>query len=200
MPAKKNFKDDYVGFVLDVALARGKVSNRMIAKRLGVDEKTIRCWRKDKPDFDEAFIEAMSLLREMVNSVARGNLKLRKKNIVKKTPEGESVITEDVLPTHNDIAVYSRIGLDASIVAEKNHQRDILREIIKKNISGELSSIDAAKLIEAEGIPIPKTLMLEVKKEIGAVDDEYSSMAETLGDVLALARKRRDEENNDKKE
>lgn len=87
-------------------------------------------------------------------------------------------------------------GID---VPELWQAREIQR-ILSDGRKEKLTALQIAEMIESSLLPIPKTLMLEVKKEIGAVDDEYSSMAETLGDVLALARKRRDEEKNDKKE
>jgi transposase-like protein len=37
---------------MDMALARSKISNRMVAQRLGVDETTIRRWRKENIEFE----------------------------------------------------------------------------------------------------------------------------------------------------
>jgi transposase-like protein len=39
---------------MDMALARSKISNRMVAQRLGVDETTIRRWRKENIEFERA--------------------------------------------------------------------------------------------------------------------------------------------------
>jgi transposase-like protein len=49
---------------MDMALARSKISNRMVAQRLGVDETTIRRWRKENIEFERAFTEAREALRE----------------------------------------------------------------------------------------------------------------------------------------
>ena len=38
MAPKNSFRKAYVGIVMDMALARSKISNRMVAQRLGVDE------------------------------------------------------------------------------------------------------------------------------------------------------------------
>lgn len=174
MPAKKNFKKEYISFVLEVALARGKLSNRMIASRLGVDEKTIRKWRKDHLEFNEVFNDAIGVLREKINNTAIGNLEIRRRNIVKNTHEGESTITEDVLPTHNDIAVFAKLGLSSSVVTEQNGRQDLLRHTMKRKIAGELTALEAAQLLESEGIAVPKTLMLEVQKSVGIVDSGIS--------------------------
>ncbi|NRF55789.1 hypothetical protein FOB46_00520 [Citrobacter braakii] len=53
-----------------MALARSKISNRMVAQRLGVDETTIRRWRKENIEFERAFTEAREALREKINRVA----------------------------------------------------------------------------------------------------------------------------------
>lgn len=180
MPADSKFKKNYIDFVIDVSLGRGGVSNRIIAKRLGVAESTIRNWRKEYRDFDRAFIESLNCLREEINTTARQNLKTRKRKIVKKTAEGESVITEDVLPTHNDLAVLIKLGVSASVVEEKNEERNFLRDTMKRKIAGELTALEAAQLLESEGIAVPKTLMLEVQKDIGGVSEEFLMSDEEL--------------------
>ncbi|HHX3468055.1 TPA: phage protein [Enterobacter asburiae] len=69
MAPKKSFRKAYVGIVMDMALARSKISNRMVAQRLGVDETTIRRWRKENIEFERAFTEAREALREKINRV-----------------------------------------------------------------------------------------------------------------------------------
>ena len=163
MAPKKSFRKAYVGIVMDMALARSKVSNRMVAQRLGVDETTIRRWRKENIEFERAFTEAREALREKINLTARKNLDIRKRKIVTKSGDGEKTTTEDVLPTHQDIAVFSKtLGLGASVFSEEERQRDVLREVMKHKVSGKYSALQAAQLLEAEGIKVPETLMMEL--------------------------------------
>lgn len=170
MPPKKSFKKEFIDLVIDVALARKKISNRMIAKRIGVDETTIRRYRNDYPEFDRAFTEAREIVMEKINRTAFDNLSVRKRKIVKKTAEGETTITEDVLPTHNDVAVFGKIGIENSIASALDDPRELLRDIMKRKIASELTALEAAQLLESEGISVPKTLMLEVQKSLGVVD------------------------------
>lgn len=79
MAPKKSFRKAYVGIVMDMALARSKISNRMVAQRLGVDETTIRRWRKENIEFERAFTEAREALREKINRVAGKSLDVRKR-------------------------------------------------------------------------------------------------------------------------
>lgn len=191
MPADSKFKKNYIDFVVDVSLARGGVSNRIISQRLGVAESTIRNWRKEYRDFDRAFIESLNCLREEMNTTARQNLKPRKRKIVKQTAEGESVITEDVLPTHNDLAVLTKLGVSASVVEEKNEERAFLRNTLQRKIAGELTALEAAQILESEGISVPKTVLLEVQKEFGGVSGEdFINMANNLGQLMNEASQR----------
>lgn len=163
MAPKKSFRKAYVGIVMDMALARSKVSNRMVAQRLGVDETTIRRWRKENVEFERAFTEAREALREKINLTARKNLDVRKRKIVTKSGEEEKTTTEDVLPTHQDIAVFSKsLGLGSSVYSEEERQRDVLREVMKNKVAGKYSALQAAQLLEAEGIKVPDTLMMEL--------------------------------------
>lgn len=166
MAPKNSFRKAYVVIVMDMALARSKISNRMVAQRLGVDEITIRRWRKENRDFDRAFTEAREALREKINSVAGKSLDVRKRKIVTKSSDGLKIITEEVLPTHNDVAVFAKsLGLGHSIYSDEERLRDTLREIMKSKVSGKYSALEAAQLLEAEGIKVPQTLMLEVEEE-----------------------------------
>ncbi|HDR2790450.1 TPA: hypothetical protein QCJ61_004580 [Enterobacter asburiae] len=163
MAPKKSFRKAYVGIVMDMALARSKISNRMVAQRLGVDETTIRRWRKENIEFERAFTEAREALREKINRVAGKSLDVRKRKVVTTSPDGVKTTIEDVLPTHNDIAVFSKaLGLGASVYSDEERQRDVLREVMKHKVAGKYSALQAAQLLEAEGVKVPQTLLMEL--------------------------------------
>ncbi|SAH49857.1 Uncharacterised protein [Enterobacter asburiae] len=163
MAPKKSFRKAYVGIVMDMALARSKISNRMVAQRLGVDETTIRRWRKENIEFERAFTEAREALREKINHVAGKSLDVRKRKVVTTSPDGVKTTIEDVLPTHNDIAVFSKVlGLGTSVYSEEERQRDVLREVMKHKVAGKYSALEAAQLLEAEGVKVPETLLMEL--------------------------------------
>lgn len=164
MARKNSFKKAYVGIVLDMALARNKISNRMVAQRLEIDEATIRNWRKEHADFNRAFTEAREVLMEKINSVAGKSLDVRKRKIVTKSSDGLKTTVEDVLPTHNDVAVFAKtLGLGRSVYGEDDRLRDVLRDVMKRKVAGEYSALQAAQLLEAEGIKVPETLMMELE-------------------------------------
>ncbi|HED1420099.1 TPA: hypothetical protein R4S64_002086 [Kluyvera georgiana] len=163
MARKNSFKKAYVSIVIDMALARNKISNRMVAQRLEIDEATIRNWRKEHADFNRAFTEAREVLMERINSVAAKSLDVRKRKVVTKSPDGVKTTVEDVLPTHNDVAVFAKaLGLGRSVYGEEDRQRDVLRDVMKRKVSGEYTALQAAQLLEAEGINVPDTLMMEL--------------------------------------
>ncbi|HAT2283662.1 TPA: hypothetical protein I8190_000342 [Citrobacter freundii] len=163
MARKNSFKKAYVGIVLDMALARNKISNRMVAQRLEIDEATIRNWRKEHVDFNRAFTEAREVLMEKINSVAGKSLDIRKRKIVTKSSNGLKTTVEDVLPTHNDVAVFAKaLGLGRSVYGEEERQRDVLRDVMKHKVAGKYSALEAAQLLEAEGVKVPPTLLMEL--------------------------------------
>lgn len=163
MARKNSFKKAYVGIVIDMALARNKISNRMVAQRLEIDEATIRNWRKEHADFNRAFTEAREVLMEKINNVAGKSLDVRKRKIVTKSPDGLKTTVEDVLPTHNDVAVFAKsLGLGRSVYGEDERQRDVLREVMKDKVAGKYTALEAAQLLEAEGIKVPATLLMEL--------------------------------------
>ncbi|WP_410741782.1 hypothetical protein [Citrobacter freundii] len=177
MARKNSFKKAYVGIVLDMALARNKISNRMVAQRLEIDEATIRNWRKEHADFNRAFTEAREVLMERINNVAGKNLDVRKRKTVTKSPDGLKTTVEDVLPTHNDVAVFAKsLGLGRSVYGEEDRQRDVLREVMKHKVAGKYSALEAAQLLEAEGVKVPATLLME----LGApkIFDPFTNMDE----------------------
>lgn len=200
MAPKKSFKKAYVGIVMDMALARGKISNRMVAQRLGVDEITIRRWRKDNAEFDRTFTEALMMLREKISNVAAKNLSVRKRKIVSDGPKGVTVTVEELPPTHNDLAVFSKLGLNQAVVdPEIDKQSDLRRSIIRKYADGEYTSIQAALLLEAEGIAVPEMLATAAKALLspdskGNKSDPYRTMTDDeLARALENARKGTDE-------
>ncbi|ELI8921141.1 hypothetical protein LH671_16695 [Enterobacter kobei] len=177
MARKNSFKKAYVGIVIDMALARNKISNRMVAQRLEIDEATIRNWRKEHADFNRAFTEAREVLMEKINNVAGKSLDVRKRKIVSRGPKGLTTTIEDVLPTHNDIAVFSKaLGLGTSVYSEEERQRDVLREVMKHKVAGKYSALEAAQLLEAEGIKVPATLLMEL--EAPKIFESFNNMNE----------------------
>ncbi|KFC07541.1 hypothetical protein GTGU_01784 [Trabulsiella guamensis ATCC 49490] len=135
----------------------------MVAQRLEIDEATIRNWRKEHPEFNRAFTEAREILMEKVNSVAGKSLDVRKRKTVTSTPNGVKTTIEEVLPTHNDVAVFAKsLGLGHSVYGEDDRKRDVLREVMKEKIAGKYTALEAAQLLEAEGIKVPETLLIEL--------------------------------------
>lgn len=164
MAPKKSFKKAYVGIVMDMALARSKISNRMVAQRLGVDETTIRRWRKENIDFERAFTEAREVLAEKINNVAGKSLDVRKRKTITTSPDGVKTTVEDVLPTHNDVALFAKsLGLGRSVYGEEDRLRDVLRDVMKHKVAGKYTALEAAQLLEAEGIKVPETLLMELE-------------------------------------
>lgn len=175
MSKKIDFKKPFIKVVSDASLVKGKVSNRLIASRLGVDEATIRRWRKDHPEFDKAFSNALDDLKNRINAAAELNLKVRKRKVITDGPKGRTVTVEEIIPSHNDIAVFSKaLGAGPTVHGvdeeRKEDQRAILRSTVKRKIAGEITALDAALILEAEGIAVPETLLLELQK--GSKDKE----------------------------
>lgn len=168
MSRKAKYQKAYIDDVINLSLVKGKVSNHFIAKWLHVDEKTVRNWRKDYHEFDHAFHHAADILKKEIAETARQNTKMRTRKIIKKTPDGETTTIEEVLPSHNDIAVYKKIGINEVFFdEEKEQQKEYLRSILERKKSGEMTSLEAAQFLEIEGIPVPNTLLLEIKQSSG---------------------------------
>ncbi|MEA5215295.1 hypothetical protein [Enterobacter cloacae] len=190
MARKHSFKKAYVGIVMDMALARSKISNRMVAQRLEVDEATIRNWRKEHPAFNRAFTEAREVLMEKINTVAGKSLDVRKRTIISRGPKGLTTTVEEVLPSHSDVAVFAKyLGLGPSVYGEEDRLRDTLRDIMKQKIAGKYTALEAAQLLEAEGIKVPETLMAEIEDQRGKgdEDDEPTPVAISINVVDARA-------------
>jgi transposase-like protein len=166
MATRRKYKPSDRETVIDMALSRNKISNSMVAKRLKVDEKTIRNWRKEYPAFDEAFTEAHRQLAEKINNTARKSLDVRKRRTVTKETEDGKIITEDVLPSHNDLAAFAKLGLRETFSDPEAEKRDNLRRtIIHKFVDGEYSALQATLLLETEGLDVPHTLKLELEAQ-----------------------------------
>ncbi|AHE73416.1 hypothetical protein M942_22635 [Enterobacter ludwigii] len=166
MSPRHKYKPSYTETVIDMALARNKISNSMVAKRLKVDEKTIRNWRKEYPAFNEAFTEAHHQLAEKINNTARKSLDVRKRRTVTKETEDGKIITEDVLPSHNDLAAFAKLGLRETFSDPEAEKRDDLRRtIIRKFVDGEYNALQATLLLETEGLDVPHTLKLELEAQ-----------------------------------
>ncbi|EME8859685.1 hypothetical protein WAA39_002323 [Enterobacter mori] len=137
MARKLEYKKAFPDLVMDMALARHRLTNSMVAKRLDVSESTVRNWRKDHPDFNRAFTDAREMLREKITNTARKSLDVRKRKTVLKGPKGETTQVEDVLPTHSDIAVFSKyLGLGSAIHSETDKRRETLRTVMKDKVAG----------------------------------------------------------------
>ncbi len=52
---------------------------------------------------------------------------------------------------------------------EKHQQKEYLRSILERKKSAEITSLEAAQFLEIEGIPIPTTLLLEIKQLQGSL-------------------------------
>lgn len=95
----------------------------------------------------------LAKLSEKINRVAGKSTDVRKRKVVTTSPDGVKTTIEDVLPTHNDIAVFSKVlGLGTSVYSEEERQRDVLREVMKHKVAGKYSALEAAQLLEAEGV------------------------------------------------
>lgn len=184
MAPRRKYKPSDRETVIDMALSRNRVSNRLVAKRLKVDESTIREWRKLYPDFDEAFTEAHHQLAAKINNTARKSLDIRKRRTITKETDDGKIITEDVLPSHNDLAVFAKLGLRGTFCDPDVEKRDdIRRTIIRKFVDGEYTALQATLLLETEGLDVPHTLKLELevlRKKGGAGGDEAPTVVVKL--------------------
>jgi transposase-like protein len=200
MSPRHKYKKSYTETVIDMALSRNRISNVMVAKRLEIDEKTIRNWRKEHPEFDKAFTEAHHQVMEKINNTARKSLDVRKKRTVVKETDDGKIITDDVLPNHNDLAAFAKLGLKQTFSdPEAEKLKAYGRDILKRYSAGEITPEDAATMLEFEGLPVPETLMLRVRQLIGpdakgAGGSRYRNMTdEELESNLRHLRKQTDE-------
>jgi transposase-like protein len=166
MAPRRKYKPSDREIVIDMALSRNRISNRLVAKRLKVDESTIREWRKAHPEFDAAFTDAHRQLAEKISNTARKSLDVRKRRTVTKETKDGKIITEDVLPSHNDLATFAKLGLRETFSDPEAEKRDDLRRtIIHKFVDGEYTALQATLLLETEGFDVPHTLKLELEAQ-----------------------------------
>ncbi|HGJ5854333.1 terminase small subunit [Arsenophonus nasoniae] len=59
------------------------------------------------------------------------------------------------------------LGNNVIYSAEIQKNKEYLRSILERKQSGEISALQAAQLIEIEGVEVPATLMLEIKQSKG---------------------------------
>ncbi|HHA2025519.1 TPA: hypothetical protein ACOEAK_003176 [Enterobacter ludwigii] len=174
MAGKTVYKKEYADRVINIALSSKKTTNKIVGIMLGVTEATVRNWRKEHDEFNRAFDNARLLVDAEVNRVLRGNLVPRKRKIITDGPKGRTVTLEEILPSHNDVAVYGKMGRGHTVLNDdevrRDEQRTILRRIMKRKVAGDLTALEAAQLLEAEDITVPATLMYEIEK--GSKDKE----------------------------
>jgi hypothetical protein len=170
---------EYIYRILAIALKEKKrITNARIAKELNVSESTIRNWRTLHLEFDKVFLEAADYLRVMVNDAQIYAIRMRQRKVVNEGPDGKTTTIEDIPPNQiaNVASLVLKSGLGYSIKA-CDGKGDLLRNIIKRKIAGEISALEAAQLLESEGIAVPKTLMLEVQKSLGVVESDITQPA-----------------------
>ncbi|WP_162505871.1 hypothetical protein [Candidatus Arsenophonus triatominarum] len=66
------------------------------------------------------FIMRPTFLKKELAETARQNTKIRKRKIIKTTADGETTTIEEVLPSHNDIAVTKKMGSMKSSLTMKS--------------------------------------------------------------------------------
>lgn len=168
------FKKEYTYRILANALKEKKrITNAYAAKELGVTESTIRNWRSLHPEFNKAFLDAADFFRVMVNEAQIHAINMRKRKIVTDGPDGKTTTIEDVPP--NQIASVANSVLKSGLgysVKPDDGKAELLSKVMKRKIAGELTALEAAQLLEAEGILVPKTLMLEVDRLFGDQGDQ----------------------------
>ncbi|ABN42241.1 gp34 [Sodalis phage phiSG1] len=74
---------------------------------------------------------------------------------------------------------------DEGIPVPESWKRCELGRIIKLKTACEITAIEAAQLLESESIAVPKTLMLEVQKEMGCTGEEINDIVTNLGAMMA---------------
>jgi hypothetical protein len=165
------YKEEYALMVRRMVLARGKVTNVMVAKRINVTEKTIRNWRVSNKEFDLEFKEGKNLLREEINKGLIANLSPRTKESIDK--QGKSSF-EQVLPTHQDFTAFKALGLNESINndAEKDKEKNIRRKIMMAKRNKEISALEAIEDLFVEGFSPPPILVKEAEKELGILNSD----------------------------
>lgn len=138
--------------------SRKAVTNKAVGGLLNVHESTIRKWRSEYPDFDNAFINARYIWESRIQNTAFANLEPREKLTIIKDANGVKAIKEQVLPTHQDLIAAQKLGISKPLGGfEEQERREILAAINKRLRSGGLTYIDAVCECEMEGIDVPES-------------------------------------------
>lgn len=163
------YSDEMVLKVVKLAgFSRRRLTNRVVAKWLSVDEKTIRNWRKGHEDFDYALGNAEAIWMERISQNLWGNLEPREKVTVIKDSDGNvKAIKEQVLPTHNDIAAAMKGGARKPLGGfEEQERNEIITIINKRLVSGEIDYLDAMCECEIAGVKPPEYWKRRERKRI----------------------------------
>ncbi|WP_200911417.1 hypothetical protein [Yersinia pestis] len=168
--------------MLSLAPLRGGVTNRSFSKHVGVTEATIRNWRKAHPEFDRAFTEPERMMGEKINNGIQGLLGTRTKTTKIKGAEGTKTITEEVLPSHNDIMVAAKSGFRKSMIGfEEQHRKETLKGIRQRLAAGEITYLDAVDECEEEGITVPDSWKTrEIARIIGLKEAKDLDAVQTV--------------------
>ncbi|WP_140187470.1 hypothetical protein [Providencia stuartii] len=155
--SRPKYDSDYVKLALSfAAYSRVKISNRNFAKHIGVTEGAIRKWRKEYPDFDRAFLDPAGVIASKINIGVMDNLDKRSKMTIVKGEDGVKAIKDDVLPTHNDLLVASKLGFRKSMVGfDEQHRKSVIADLNKQLVSGDVTYLDAVAELELEEILVP---------------------------------------------
>lgn len=154
---RPKYDDDYVKLAISfAAFSRSPISNRNFAKHIGVSESVIRKWRKEKVEFDKAFLDPEILIANKVNKGLLSNIEKREKITIVESADGVKSIKEDILPTHQDYIAVSKMGFRKTMIGfTEQHRKVVLFDLNKRINQGELSYIDAVSELEIEEIPVP---------------------------------------------
>lgn len=155
--SRPKYDGDYVKLALSfAAYSRVKISNRNFAKHISVSEAVIRKWRKENPDFDRAFIDPAGVIASKINMGVMDNLDKRSKMTIVKSEDGVKAIKDDVLPTHNDLLVASKLGFRKPMVGfDEQHRKSVIADLNKQLVSCDITYLDAVAELELEEILVP---------------------------------------------
>lgn len=155
--SRPKYDSDYVKLALSfAAYSRVKISNRNFAKHISVSEAVIRKWRKEHPDFDRSFLDPAGVIASKINIGVMDNLEKRSKMTIVKSDDGVKAIKDDVLPTHNDLLVASKLGFRKSMVGfDEQHRKSVIANLNKQLVSGDITYLDAIAELELEEVTVP---------------------------------------------
>lgn len=140
-------------------VSSGKKTQRDLAAHFGVTLSTIQSWIESHPDFEYAYKNAKALIDDTVNDAIL-------KNVTENKVIDRDGRQEIIPPQAADHAVALKANLGGTKSAEDEVRKQTINKIVKRNVNGEITALDAMKLIEAEGYKAPKSLELEVKAQL----------------------------------